>query len=155
NTPPPFAWRQSGPEPSPPCATARRFKAMFPTIKLHPSAADPPPTVADGTVRPAIRPPAAERQIHPEPQLTRLLICKPQRLDKFIGEEREILDPGGRIVERKRINRLHLEAANAAFFHHPHFAFEFGLGHRRPEPPPAHHYLRVIRRAFEAALQLI
>ena len=63
--------------------------------------------------------------------------------------------PGSSPSRVERIGRLDFKAADAALLHDVHFAFEFRLGDRRPEPPPAHHDPRVVRRLIEAVLKLI
>ena len=67
-------------------------------------------------------------------------------------------------AHHKKIARRHLRdlfaadpkrgeklTAEAAGLHHAHFAFEFRLGDRRPEPPPAHHDFGVVGRGAEGS----
>jgi hypothetical protein len=61
--------------------------------------------------------------------------------------------PAG-IVEHERVDRLDLEAADAAVLHLADLACKAGLRDRRPEPPPPHHDPRLVWRRAEEALEV-
>ncbi len=118
---------------------------------VHPQ---PPGRQGDGRVRAAEWPAASQRQVEAQPQLVRLLRGEAQVVEKLIGQIRKIAETALRIVERQRISRLHLESADAAFFHGAQLALQFRLGHRGTEPPPAHHHAGIVGRLLEGAPQI-
>src|SRR5258708_6035781 len=97
-------------------------------------------------------PATAQREIHPEPEFTRLFPGESQRVQKLIGEIRRISKPVLGVVERQGIYGLHFKSADAAFLHEAHFTLELRFGNSGAEPPPAHHDSRVVRRIFEGEL---
>jgi len=103
---------------------------------------------------PAVRPSAAQGEVHAESQFPRLLGSESKRLNELVRQEREIPDASLGVIQRDRVHRLHLEAADAPCSHQSHLSFQFRLGHCRAEPPPAHHDPGVVRRLLERALKL-
>ena len=108
----------------------------------------------DRRVRSAIGPAAAERDIDAHAQLARFVVGETHGVEKAVREIRQVHQAARRVVERQRIHRLDLDAANTAFLHGAQLAFQLGLFHRRAEPPPAHHDPAVIRRVREAGPQI-
>jgi hypothetical protein len=58
------------------------------------------------------------------------------------------------IVEFEGINRLYFKASKAARFHLLELVSQFRLRHCGAEPPPAHHYSRIVGRSLEGPEQL-
>ena len=110
--------------------------------------------VADADLRPAVRPAAAERQVGAEAELPRLRGGEAHVVEKGVRKKRVRLEAQAGIVEDDGIDRLDLEAADAAVLHEAHLALEAGLRHRRAEPPPPHHDPRVVRRRQELAMKV-
>jgi len=69
-----------------------------------------------------------------------------QSFDVWIGEIRQISEPGLRIVERKRVQRGDFHSADTRRLHLFEFALDLGFGDRRTKPPPAHHDAGTIGR---------
>ena len=107
-----------------------------------------------GVFAAAERPSAAERQVETHSKLFRLLRREPQHFQKLIRKVRQIPMAFRRIIRQQRINRLDLDAADAAFLHHAQLAFDLVLRNRRPEPPPTHHDPRVVRRPLKPAANI-
>ena len=118
---------------------------------IHPQ---PPGRLGDGDVRAAEWPAASQRQVEAQPELVRLLRGEAQVVEELVGQIRKVAETALGIVESQRISRLHLESADAAFFHGAHLALQFRLGHRGTEPPPAHHHAGIVGRPLEGAPQI-
>ncbi len=121
---------------------------------LHSLDAQPSRRLPDRNLGPPVGPPAAERQVHPQPQLPSLDGSEPEGLDELVREEGKVLDARGRVVESDRVDGLDLETADPALLHEAHLALQLRLRHRRPEPPPAHHDAAVVGRVLERPAQL-
>ena len=107
----------------------------------------------DGGMRAAVRPTAAQGQIHPQTQFARLIVGEPQGVEEAVGKVRKVDQPTGGVVEHHRIDGLNFHPANARFLHGPQLALELRLDYGGAEPPPAHHDAAVGRRVFEGAMQ--
>ncbi len=88
---------------------------------FHAVATQRPGGLADGNLRPAVGPTAAQRQIEAQSQLRGPLRREPQRIEKRSRHEGKVVYATLGIVEGHRVNRLHLEAADAALLHVLHF----------------------------------
>jgi hypothetical protein len=75
----------------------------------------------------------------------RRLIRKTYGPQKIIGEIRPVANTFRRIIQRQRVDRLNLDAADAALFHRAELARQFRIFDSRPKPPPAHHDVRIVR----------
>ncbi len=106
-------------------------------------------------LRAAVRPPAADRQVHPQVELARLVGGEAKGADEVVRQVRKVAQPFVWIVEHDRIDRLDFDAADAARFHQPQLSLELRLGDRRAEPPPAHHDAAVGRRRRERSREIV
>ena len=104
-----------------------------------------PGRLGDRYVRPAVGPAAGQREVHAQAEFLGLLAGECERVEELAGEIRQVADAMRRIVQNQRIDRLHLEAADAALLHGEHLALQLRPGHRGAEPPPAHHDPRIVR----------
>ena len=109
--------------------------------------------LGNADLRPAVRPAAAECQVDAQPELARLGGRETDVVEEPVGEKRLCLESLIGIVEHDGVHRLDLEPADAAVLHEAHLALEAGPGHRRPEPPPAHHDPRIVGRREEQAFE--
>src|SRR5215831_973790 len=110
--------------------------------------------MVDRNLRSTVRPAAPQGKVHTKPELIRLFCDEPQVIDKLVREKRQILDSGSGVVERKRIYRLYLKAADTRSLHLEHLAFEFRFGHSGAKPPPAHHDAARVGRGLEEVREL-
>ena len=105
-------------------------------------------------LRAAVRPPAADRQVHPQAELACLVGGEAKGADEVVRQVRKVAQPFAWIVEHDRIDRLDFDAADAARFHQPQLSLELRLGDRRAEPPPAHHDAAVDWRRDERSPEI-
>jgi len=103
--------------------------------------------------RTAIGPAASQRQIETQSQFPGFAGGEPQRTEKLIGKEGEVLDPCGFIVQFERIDRLDFESPDPAFLHVPHVLFELRRGDGGSKPPPAPHDATLVRRILKLPLE--
>jgi hypothetical protein len=103
----------------------------------------------DGDVRPAERPSAPQRQVQPQTEFPRLFRCEAEHVEKLVRKIPDVVESGFGVVQRHRVDRLHLGAAHSAGLHGAQLALDLSLGDARSEPPPAHHDAGIVGRVFE------
>ena len=106
--------------------------------------------------RPAVRPPAPERQVQSESQLARPGAGESQGVQECARQKRQVASARCGIVERQRIHRLDFEPTDARLPHRAHFALELGGGHRGSKPPPPPHQDSALgRRVREQPAEIV
>ena len=96
-----------------------------------------------GDVRPAEGPAAAQREVEPQPELVRPVGGEPE-----VGQELGGAELGG--CGTQRVDEGDLHPTDTRSGHRGELPIQLAPGHRRPEPPPAHHRRRVPRGIGEA-----
>ncbi len=106
--------------------------------------------VLDLDVRPAEGPARTERDVHAQPLRAALAVGEGDGVQELRRQVGQVPDAARRIVELHRVDRLDLEAAEAAGLHGRDLAFQLGRHHGGAEPPPAHQRPGVRRRGCHA-----
>jgi hypothetical protein len=104
-------------------------------------------------VRAAERPPASERDVHPQAELARSFRGHADPAQELRREVRIVADAARGIVDGQRIDDGDLESADSAFFHLAQVAIDLRFGNRRAEPPPPHHDAAVVGRIRELVVE--
>src|ERR1700756_1832355 len=105
-------------------------------------------------MRAAKRPAAAQGDVYSQPKLFGFLSREAQRINVFIGKEREVVKSSLRVIQSKWVQGGNLDTSNPCRFHLLEFPRNFGFRHPRSKPPPAHHNPRVPRRMCKRFRQL-
>ena len=110
--------------------------------------------VIDRDVRPAVGPAAAEREVEAQAEPTRRRGAVTHGVEEGRRQERMIDEAAAAIVGDERVDRLHLDAAEAGVVHRLQLAVEALGRDGGAEPPPPHHRPRVRGRLLPHAPQI-